>query len=129
MLLGASMALGGCGTAPAHPVRGTGPALTLPLNGDYDVTLHTPWVGPVSTHFTAAPTEEGFKANTRPGVAWSMIGGVEGFLGPAFAPFLFPSGMILNSDQHRPHDRQARRGHHRHRPTPRPPCPHQDDRF
>jgi hypothetical protein len=95
LLLGALVALGGCGTAPARPVRGSGPALTLPLNGDFDATLHAPWFGPVSTRFTAAPTEEGFKANTRPGVAWDMIGGFEGFLGPVFTPFLFPSGMIL----------------------------------
>src|SRR4051812_31597978 len=92
------MALGGCGTAPAHPhpVRAYGPA--LPLNGDYDLTIHTPWIGPIQTHITAAPTETGFKANTRPGVAWSMIGGFEGFIGPLFMPFLFPSGMILTWD-------------------------------
>jgi Peptidase family S41 len=94
-LLTGLLVLVSCGTAPAHPVRGSGPALALPLNGDYDVTLRTPWFGPVTTRFTAAPTEYGFKANTRPGVAWRMIGGLPGFLGPMFTPFLFPSGMIL----------------------------------
>jgi hypothetical protein len=89
------LALVGCGTAPAHPVRGSGAVVALPLNGDYAVTVHSPWVGPVTTRFTAAPTEEGFKANTRPGVAWGMIGGFKAFLGPMFTPFLFPSGMIL----------------------------------
>src|SRR5262245_16226839 len=95
--LGALLVLAGCGTTPAHPhpVRGSGPAVGLPLNGDYDVTLRTPWFGPVTTHFIAAPTDDGFKANTRPGVAWKMIGGFTGFLGPMFTPFLFPSGMIL----------------------------------
>jgi hypothetical protein len=89
------LVLEGCGTAPAHPARGTGLVLTLPLNGDYDATFHSPWVGPVTTRLIAAPTEEGFKANTRPGVAWGMIGGLGGFFGPMFTPFLFPSGMIL----------------------------------
>lgn len=38
---------------------------------------------------------QGFKANTPPGVAWGLVGGVERLLGPLVLPFVFPSGMIL----------------------------------
>jgi len=36
-----------------------------------------------------------FKANTRPGVGWSLVGGVAGALGPVLTPFIFPQGMLL----------------------------------
>lgn len=42
-----------------------------------------------------AARPERFRANTRPGVAWTMVGGFEAALGRVFAPFLFPHGMIL----------------------------------
>jgi hypothetical protein len=93
-----------CGIAPARPTSTasvTRPA--DPPDGLYRVTFHTRWLGPVTTLMafekTSEPTPEGarsgFKANTRPGVAWALLGGVEQVLGPVFAPFLFPSGMIL----------------------------------
>jgi hypothetical protein len=66
------------------------------LSGVYKATVVAPMLGPVEARLTAEPTGNGFKANTRPGVAWSMIGGVEGVLGQVFAPFLFPGGVILS---------------------------------
>lgn len=66
-----------------------------PFTGKYIATIHTPWTGPIRGELHAEPTDAGFRANTRPDVAWSLIGGLEGTLGPIFAPFLFPRGMIL----------------------------------
>jgi len=66
-----------------------------PFTGKYIATIHTPWTGPIRGELQAEPTDAGFRANTRPDVAWSLIGGLEGTLGPIFAPFLFPRGMIL----------------------------------
>lgn len=75
------------------------------FDGTYILTLHNRWVGPVRGRFDFEPLERvsvggqparaGFKANTRPDVAWSLVGGLEGALGRVLAPFLFPSGMIL----------------------------------
>src|SRR5690606_19979101 len=65
------------------------------LTGVYKATVMAPMLGPVEARLTAEPTERGFKANTRPGVAWNMIGGIEGALGQVFVPFLFPGGVIL----------------------------------
>jgi hypothetical protein len=64
-------------------------------NGTYVATFHTRWFGPVHARITAQPTTDGFKANSEPGVAWSLVGGVEQVLGQVFAPFIFPSGMLL----------------------------------
>ena len=69
--------------------------MSLPLKGVYKATVRAPFVGPISARFTAEPTEGGFVANSRPGVAWDMIGGVRGLLGQVFVPFLFPGGIIL----------------------------------
>lgn len=65
------------------------------MDGYYDVTFHTNFVGPISGRFIAESTETGLKANTRPGIAWRLVGGLEKVLGPLFAPYIFPSGMIL----------------------------------
>jgi len=75
-----------------------------PFTGKYIATIHTPWTGPIRGEFQAEPTETGFRANTRPDVAWSLIGGLEGTLGPIFAPFLFPRGMILTWESTMPTD-------------------------
>jgi len=65
------------------------------LNGEYVMTFHTRWFGTLKGRFAASPTDAGFQANTRPGVAWSMIGGVESTIGPLLAPYVFPQGMLL----------------------------------
>ncbi len=75
-----------------------------PFTGKYVATIQTPWTGPIRGEFQAEPTETGFRANTRPDVAWSLIGGLEGTLGPIFAPFLFPRGMILTWESTMPTD-------------------------
>lgn len=76
------------------------PAPLSTLNGSYEVTFHSTWFGPIHTSMKAQAIRKGdgqlaFKANTRPGIAWSFISGVEGSLGPVVAPFIFPSGMLL----------------------------------
>lgn len=73
-----------------------------PFTGKYIATIQTPWTGPIRGEFQAEPTDTGFRANTRPDVAWSLIGGLEGTLGPIFAPFLFPGGMILTWESSTP---------------------------
>lgn len=94
------LAMSGC----ASPAKPTADSLASPsvaaagsrtLNGEYIVTFHTRWFGAIKGRFTAQPTEQGFQANTRPGVAWSMIGGVESAIGPVVAPYVFPQGMLL----------------------------------
>jgi hypothetical protein len=98
----AAMALSlaaGC-AVPARPDRAghsthAPTSATRPLNGEYDVVFHTLWTGPLRTRMTAEPTPDGFKANTAPGVAWNLIGGLRGALGPLLAPYLFPGGMLL----------------------------------
>lgn len=64
-------------------------------DGTYVVTLHTKWFGPVHAHMDAQAQRNGFKANTPPNVAWSLVGGVEGSVGQVLMPFLFPRGMIF----------------------------------
>ncbi|MBX3392949.1 MAG: S41 family peptidase [Phycisphaeraceae bacterium] len=88
--------LSGC-ASPARPEfdHFTEEPVDRELNGDYVAVVHTRWIGPVYARMTAQRTESGFKANTDPRVAWSLVGGVEGFFGPFLAPFLFPSGMLV----------------------------------
>ncbi|MFN0132717.1 MAG: S41 family peptidase [Phycisphaerales bacterium] len=87
--------LGACVGTPAK-IEGTkGKAIALPLDGVYKATVRTPFLGPVSSIITAKPTKEGFIAKTREGTAWTLIGGVEGTLGPVFAPFVFPRGILF----------------------------------
>jgi len=100
LTLGVSCGIFGC-ASPARPTAdsltatATSGAESRSLNGEYIVTFHTRWFGAIKGRFTAQPTEQGFQANTRPGVAWSMIGGVESAIGPMIAPYVFPQGMLL----------------------------------
>ncbi len=91
-----AFALPGCAT-PAHPEFDelTDLPAQKALNGEYVVTFHTRWFGPIYGHMTAQQTSEGFKANTEPGVAWTLVGGLEQVVGQLLAPFLFPNGMLL----------------------------------
>lgn len=89
------LALGACVAAPVELDGKPSGSLSLPLQGVYKATVRAPFVGPISARFTAKPTKMGFIANSRPGVAWDMIGGVQGTLGKVFVPFLFPGGVIL----------------------------------
>jgi hypothetical protein len=107
----------GCAT-PARPTEASRQrALTLdsqPLDGDYEVSISSRFFGPLRTRMRAealpvppapasssSPTSSEpalvgrFKANTNPGVAWNLIGGMPGALGPIMMPFIFPSGMLL----------------------------------
>jgi hypothetical protein len=81
-------------TTPAALATPT-PTPTTPWDGQYIVTLHTKWFGPVHARMDAQPANDGFKANTPPDVAWSLLGGVEGAVGPVLMPFIFPRGMIF----------------------------------
>lgn len=96
--------LPGCSATPARSDVPVTPA--TPLSGQYDATVHTGVTGPISMVMIAEPTANGIKANTRPGVAWTLVGGLEGVLGPLLAPFLFPSGMIVTWESTLPHDGQ-----------------------
>lgn len=78
--------------------------LSLPLNGEYHATVTAPFIGPVSGRLIAEPARTGFVAISRPDVAWSMIGGLEGFLGQIFAPHLFPGGVIVTWTSSLPQD-------------------------
>lgn len=75
-------------TSPAPPA----------LDGLYRATLMSRFAGPVFIRFTAQAEDNGraFKANTRPGVAWTWMSGLERTFGPLLAAFIFPSGMILH---------------------------------
>lgn len=89
------LALSACGTTPARP-RPIAPVHQVVVpNGEYLVEFHSQWTGPVHARMTFEALPDGFKANTRPGVAWDMVGGIEALLGPVLMPFLFPRGMIL----------------------------------
>lgn len=88
----------GAPLALATPEAGGEAPLTLPLNGEYIVTIKAPLVGEIQGRLIAQPTEEGFYAATRPGVAWDMIGGLEGLFGSIFVGSLFPNGSILTWD-------------------------------
>ncbi len=102
--------LSGC-ISPAEPDEiAFEPAPEQPLGGHYDATFHTVFVGPVTARVTAEATETGVKANTRPNVAWSMLGGLEGAAGPLLAPFIFPNGMILTWESTLPKDGEPGRG-------------------
>ncbi len=94
-----ALLLAGCVTPARLREEGRGVAggalARFPLSGEYDATFVTPWVGNLRGRVHAEVTDRGFKANTPPGVAWSLVGGLESVLGRVFTPFLFPSGMIL----------------------------------
>ncbi len=96
--LAAAWILGGCGSAlpiSLDRLDASASELSLPLRGEYEFTAQAPFSGRVSGRITAAPTEEGFVAVTRRGVAWDFIGGLPGLLGPILTPSLFPDGAIL----------------------------------
>jgi hypothetical protein len=102
--------LSGC-ISPAEPDEfAFEPEPEQPLGGHYDATFHTVFVGPVTARVMAEATETGVKANTRPNVAWSMLGGLEGAAGPLLAPFIFPNGMILTWESTLPKDGEPGRG-------------------
>jgi hypothetical protein len=88
--------LAACGPAPVRlagrPTGGSG----LPLSGVYEARFSATFAGTFTGRITAEPTREGFRANTRPGAAWPLIGGIEEYLGPIFMPYLFPGGAILS---------------------------------
>jgi hypothetical protein len=90
-------------TISTHP---TSPA----VSGAYKVTFTAPLVGSICTYMTAAPTAEGFTATTREGIAWKFIGGMEGLLGRAFVPKLFPDGIILTWTTPLPRDGKPAQG-------------------
>lgn len=100
----------GCGTLPAKPVESAAHSPVLAPNGEYVATIYTRWAGPVKSRFIAERTESGFRANTPPGVAWALIGGAQGTLGPLFAPFLFPRGMVLTWESTWPRENQPGAG-------------------
>jgi len=73
-----------------------------PLDGVFSVEFISSTIGPVGSTLTAQALRGGdnsgpgiFKANTRPGVAWDLIGGVAGAMGPLIAPYIFPQGMLI----------------------------------
>jgi len=67
-------------------------------DGLYRATVMSRFAGPIAVRFTAQASSDGrsFKANTRPGVAWAWMSGLERTFGPLLAAFIFPSGMILH---------------------------------
>lgn len=75
-----------------------GPTGMIVPNGKYLGTFYTSFAGPFYVRFEAEPLENGraFKANTRPGVAWSKLSVADASIGLLLAPFLFPSGMIIH---------------------------------
>ncbi len=87
----------GCSIAPvdygAKPVG----HLELPLSGKYEVAIHSYLIGSFHGRIAAEPKADGtgFVANSRPNIAWGMIGGMESALGPLVLPSLFPGGVIL----------------------------------
>lgn len=95
-LVAAAVGLAGCAGEPFSELARRGPsAPSLPLSGVYDATIQAPFSGALTARFYARPTANGFEARTREGVAWELIGGVAGVLGPIFMPSLFPDGVIL----------------------------------
>lgn len=105
ILVGCCLLLVAC-VSPARPrsereVAAASPAeAAAPLNGEYDVEFHSTWFGPIRTRMTAqalkaSEGQASFKANTRPGIAWKLVGGVAEALGPVVTPYLFPRGMLL----------------------------------
>ncbi|MEI7657624.1 MAG: S41 family peptidase [Phycisphaerae bacterium] len=102
ILLACCVMVGAC-ASPAKPQRASGGTEVggrAPLDGEYDVELHSTWFGPIRTRMTAqAMRQDGgrssFKANTRPGIAWTLVGGLAETLGPVLTPYLFPQGMLL----------------------------------
>jgi hypothetical protein len=92
--------VGPVGTPPQHgtvaPLRG--PTGMIVPNGKYLGTFYTSFAGPFYVRFEAEPLDNGraFKANTRPGIAWSKLSSTDASIGLLLAPFLFPSGMIVH---------------------------------
>lgn len=92
----AAIVLTGCAADPLSELTTRRvSSLSLPLSGVYDITAQAPFSGSLTTRLYAEPTERGFEARTREGVAWPMIGGMARLLGPVVAPTLFPRGVIL----------------------------------
>ena len=97
----AAACLAGCAT-PARP-KAVQYAPAQPLNGVYQVEFLSRVFGPIRARMTAEALQRSgpsgpvasFKANTRPGVAWNLVGGMAGAFGPLLAPYIFPQGMLL----------------------------------
>jgi hypothetical protein len=84
-----------CAPLPVRTAARPEPGNALRLAGAYTARFSAPYVGTFTTTLLAEPTKDGFRANTRPGAAWPLVGGVESVLGPIFMPYLFPGGAIL----------------------------------
>lgn len=90
--------LRGCSVAPvSFAKRNYAGSLDLPLSGRYEVAIHSFLTGTIRGRIAAEASTDrtSFVANSRPGVAWSMIGGIESALGPIVMPSLFPGGVIV----------------------------------
>lgn len=95
----------GCARDWRDHIAGPIPApLALPLDGVYDATIHTEFAGAITFRLAAEPTEQGFIANSRPGVAWEFVGGLEGLLGRLFVPYLFPGGVLVTWTSEEPRE-------------------------
>ncbi|MFH0982649.1 MAG: S41 family peptidase [Planctomycetota bacterium] len=91
--------LGGCGGLVSHQNQPPGVMQGTP-RGLYAVTSHVPGMGPFSGSTTALmaakPTKDGFRANSRPGAAAEMLGGVGGFFLDIFGDKRAPGGAFLH---------------------------------
>ena len=106
----AATVLAACSTSTVKLKGRPQGAIALPLKGVYTATVRAPFIGPVSGRLTAEPVEGGFVANSRPDVAWQMIGGFQGLLGQIFTPFLFPGGVIITWTSGLPEDGKPAEG-------------------
>jgi hypothetical protein len=104
LVIACLLLVAGCVSAPVKLAGKPSGSLQLPLQGVYKATVRAPFIGPVSARLSAAPSEQGFVANSREGVAWDMIGGLEGLLGQVLAPYLFPGGTIVTWRSNLPAD-------------------------
>jgi Peptidase family S41 len=87
----------GCSIAPVDYGAKAAGVLELPLSGKYEVAIHSYLIGSFRGRIAAQPKKDGsgFVANSRPNIAWGMIGGIESALGPIVLPSLFPGGVII----------------------------------
>jgi hypothetical protein len=70
--------LRGCSVAPvSFAKRNYAGSLDLPLSGRYELAIHSFLTGTIRGRIAAEASADrtSFVANSRPGVAWSMIGG------------------------------------------------------
>lgn len=113
VLWGTVLIMTGCASTVLHQDQSSGVMEGVP-HGLYAITTHIRGIGMFTGSTTALiaaePTEDGFRANSRPGAAGELLGGLPGFYVNIIGDKRVPGGAFLHWSGPAPVKNQTTRG-------------------